>query len=300
MTPQGRPGGYAPIGDYAVLGDGRTTALAASDGRIDWWAIPALDAPPVCAAILDPDGGGTFILGAGGPRRREPAVPARHQRAGNHLRHPGRDRAGDGLPERRRGGPAAVDRAGPAGGRADRRGGHAVGVPAGGQVRPGPALGDPPRAGPGRDRRRPEHRPCRAGWRDRPGRRPSRRRHPARPAGPSRRGHCLPRTPLAGGRRPPTSAAGCRLTAGRRPSSRTRSTPAPTTWTLRSCWRAGPASTVARGSPAPSTPSSPSSAADPSCTATRGWTARRTRSSRAHSGWSKPWPGQARASGPGT
>ena len=62
MTPQDRHGGYAPISDYAVLGDGRTAALAASDGRIDWWAIPTLDAPPVCAAILDPDGGGSFIL----------------------------------------------------------------------------------------------------------------------------------------------------------------------------------------------------------------------------------------------
>ena len=67
MTPQDRHGGYAPISDYAVLGDGRTAALAASDGRIDWWAIPTLDAPPVCAAILDPDGGGSFIR-----RRRTP------------------------------------------------------------------------------------------------------------------------------------------------------------------------------------------------------------------------------------
>ena len=62
MNPPDRHEGYAPISDYAVLGDGRTTALAASDGRIDWWAIPTLDAPPVCAAILDPDGGGYFIL----------------------------------------------------------------------------------------------------------------------------------------------------------------------------------------------------------------------------------------------
>ena len=54
MTPRDRHEGYAPISDYAVLGDGRTTALAASDGRIDWWPIPTLDAPPVCAAILDP------------------------------------------------------------------------------------------------------------------------------------------------------------------------------------------------------------------------------------------------------
>ena len=56
-----------------MLGDGRTTALAAADGRIDWWAIPALDAPPVCAAILDPDGGGYFALAPEDPadvRRR--------------------------------------------------------------------------------------------------------------------------------------------------------------------------------------------------------------------------------------
>ena len=57
-----RRDGYAPISDYAVLGDGRTTALVASDGRIDWWAIPTLDAPPVCSAILDPAEGGSFSL----------------------------------------------------------------------------------------------------------------------------------------------------------------------------------------------------------------------------------------------
>ena len=62
MTAARRHEGYALISDYAVLGDGRTTALAASDGRIDWWAIPTLDAPPVCAAILDTGGGGYFAL----------------------------------------------------------------------------------------------------------------------------------------------------------------------------------------------------------------------------------------------
>jgi GH15 family glucan-1,4-alpha-glucosidase len=62
VTVSPRHDGYVPISDYAVLGDGRTAALAASDGRIDWWAIPTLDAPPVCAAILDAGAGGFFSL----------------------------------------------------------------------------------------------------------------------------------------------------------------------------------------------------------------------------------------------
>jgi GH15 family glucan-1,4-alpha-glucosidase len=58
----GRPDGYVPLADYAVLGDGRTVALVAADGSVDWWPIPTLDAPPVCAAILDPSRGGSFVL----------------------------------------------------------------------------------------------------------------------------------------------------------------------------------------------------------------------------------------------
>ena len=57
-----RTDGYADLRDYAVLGDGRTVALVAVDGSIDWWPIPTLDAPPVCAAILDPHGGGHFSV----------------------------------------------------------------------------------------------------------------------------------------------------------------------------------------------------------------------------------------------
>ncbi len=67
MTAASRRDGYAAISDYAVLGDGRTTALVASDGRIDWWAIPTLDAPPVCAAILDSGAGGHFALSPAEP-----------------------------------------------------------------------------------------------------------------------------------------------------------------------------------------------------------------------------------------
>ncbi len=62
MTSTVRVDGYAPIADYAVLGDGRTVALIAGDGHIDWWPFPTLDAPPVCAAILDPDHGGHIAL----------------------------------------------------------------------------------------------------------------------------------------------------------------------------------------------------------------------------------------------
>ncbi len=57
-----RRDGFAPIEDYAVLGDGRTVALVAADGQIDWWPVPTLDAPPVCASLVDPERGGHFGL----------------------------------------------------------------------------------------------------------------------------------------------------------------------------------------------------------------------------------------------
>lgn len=62
MTGPRRRDGYVPIADYAVLGDGRTVALMAMDGRVDWWPMPTLDAPPVAGAILDPSGGGYLAV----------------------------------------------------------------------------------------------------------------------------------------------------------------------------------------------------------------------------------------------
>ncbi|MBP0456848.1 glycoside hydrolase family 15 protein [Streptomyces montanisoli] len=57
-----RTDGFLPLRGYALLGDLRATALVGTDGSVDWFAAPAMDAPPVCAALLDPGAGGTITL----------------------------------------------------------------------------------------------------------------------------------------------------------------------------------------------------------------------------------------------
>jgi len=53
---------WTPIEWYGVIGDGRTVALIARDGNIDWLPMPDLDSPPAFAAILDPEHGGRICL----------------------------------------------------------------------------------------------------------------------------------------------------------------------------------------------------------------------------------------------
>ncbi|MFN2613193.1 MAG: glycoside hydrolase family 15 protein, partial [Actinomycetota bacterium] len=61
-TPGARIDGYAPIAEYAAIGDGRTIALVARDGSIDWMPVPELHRTAAFDALLDAPSGGRFEL----------------------------------------------------------------------------------------------------------------------------------------------------------------------------------------------------------------------------------------------
>ena len=60
--PDPRDDGYVPLRSYGAIGDGRTVALIARDGQIDWLPMPDMDSDPVFSGIVDAGKGGRIEL----------------------------------------------------------------------------------------------------------------------------------------------------------------------------------------------------------------------------------------------
>jgi GH15 family glucan-1,4-alpha-glucosidase len=57
------------IEDHAAIGDGRSAALVARDGAVDWLCWPRFDSPAIFAALLDPERGGSLRIAPRGRAR---------------------------------------------------------------------------------------------------------------------------------------------------------------------------------------------------------------------------------------
>jgi GH15 family glucan-1,4-alpha-glucosidase len=55
-------GGYLPIEDHGLIGDGSTAALVGRDGAISWMCAPRFDSPPLFCRLLDTRRGGAFTV----------------------------------------------------------------------------------------------------------------------------------------------------------------------------------------------------------------------------------------------
>jgi alpha,alpha-trehalase len=62
FRPLVRSGGYLPIEDHGLIGDGSTSALVARDGAVAWMCVPRFDSPPLFASLLDTTRGGAFAI----------------------------------------------------------------------------------------------------------------------------------------------------------------------------------------------------------------------------------------------
>ncbi|HKC85867.1 MAG TPA: trehalase-like domain-containing protein, partial [Blastocatellia bacterium] len=62
FRPVSYAGGYLPIEDHGLIGDGSTAALVGRDSAISWMCAPRFDSPPLFCRILDARRGGAFTI----------------------------------------------------------------------------------------------------------------------------------------------------------------------------------------------------------------------------------------------
>jgi GH15 family glucan-1,4-alpha-glucosidase len=62
LKPIEHAGGYLPIADHGLIGDGTAAALVGRDGALVWLCTPRFDSPPLFCRLLDAARGGAFTL----------------------------------------------------------------------------------------------------------------------------------------------------------------------------------------------------------------------------------------------